>query len=392
MLFAYEAKNRSGKTVSGVLDAANAREASYALYRKKLDLVRLTPQRDRRVPARDVLLTTRVLVNGLAARLPLPKALETAREELPRRHAMRGVLDTILASVRSGSSFSEALDRHPAVFPDVYRSLVQAGEKSGRLAQTLDQALLIFSKGYALRRKVLSALAYPGFVLAFGIAVLVFFMTGIIPRFQQSYRELGQSLPAFTATIMAVSGAVGNNLHWIASGLAAVLTAWWLYRRTAGGRIRTDSWMLRAPFYGSMIRKTASARFARTVGVLLTGGRTVPDALRLARGLLPNACYHDAIDRGVKSLEEGQGFAMALRETGFFPPALVQMAAMGEETGKLAELLVSLADFYEKELDLSVETITGLLTPVLIVILGVIVGVMAFGLFLPIIEIGTVIK
>lgn len=393
MNFYYEAKNKAGDIVSGVIEAPDKEEAAYLLYKKKFEVLKLGKKgKDRKVGERDLILFTRILSNGVEAKIPLVKSLEITLQEIPEKSPLKKVSVSVLTDIRAGKPLSEAFAQYPAVFPNYYISLVKTGERSGKLSKSLAQVLSLLSRGYEVRRKVVSAVMYPAFVLSFGIIVLFFFTNVIIPRFQQSYRDMGGELPAFTSMVVGITGWFNSNSFWLLPLLALVIFGIVRWTKTEQGRLTYERIILKIPVVGDLVKKNAVVQFSRAFSALLGGGVTISDSLELLKNVVQLKLFQGLIQDASVRLSEGKKLSDAFRNTGFVPPALVQMMGMGEESGKLAELTGYLSDFYEKELDVSVERITSLLTPVLIVCIGIIVGIIAVALFLPIIEISSLVR
>lgn len=393
MLFYYEARNKARETITGIIEAPTKDEAVYQVYKKKLEIIKLEKKKkDKKVGDRDLILFTRVFSNGIEAKIPMTRSFEITMAEIPEKSALKRIAASVLTEIRAGKSLSEAFGLFPEVFPSYYISLIKAGEKSGKISRAISQVLSILSKSYEVKRKVLSAMLYPVFVLSFGLIVLFFFTNAIVPRFQQSYREMGGELPVFTGMIIGITGWFNANLFWIVPLLAVGGYLFYRWTRTEKGGLVYEKALLKIPVVGDLVKKNSVVQFSRAFSVLLGGGVTISDSLELLRNIVQLRQFKTLLQDASGRLSEGKKLSDAFQNSGFLPPALTQMIGMGEESGKLAELTGYLADFYEKELDISVERITSLLTPVLIVVIGLIVGVIAVALFLPIIEISNLVK
>lgn len=402
--FDFTAVDAEGRERTGALEAATAERVAEELRRIGLyptavapaGATRAVPTKPRRaalvfgraINAHGLAEFTRQLGTLVQAGLPLLRALQVlARQE--RRPAFREVINQLGAAIAAGDSLAQALERHGRVFPEVYVGLVRAGETGGRLEVALLQLARFLEKADRIRRRVQAALYYPVAVLVVAVLILAALMLFVVPKFRIIFQEQlrGAAMPALTQAVLGASDFVAT--HWVAlaAGAAVLWTGFVLLRRSRAGRAGLDAVALRLPALGELQRKTAVARFARTLGTLLGNGVPILQALAVARDTAGNAVFAAALDGVRERVQAGQAVAAALAAGRRFPDLLVSMAAVGEETGTLAEMLGRVADAYEEEVDAAVGGLTALLEPLLIVFLALTVGTIVIALFLPIVRI-----
>jgi type IV pilus assembly protein PilC len=305
-------------------------------------------------------------------------------EEQTENSLLRRTVSAVREDVTAGIAFSQALARHPRVISELFVAMVRAGETGGNLDGALERVADQLEKDDNLRRTVRAAMVYPALIGAFALAVLVGMVLFIIPVFADMYADLGGRLPALTRVMIGLSDAM--RTYWYAF-LAAPIAGAWLFvrwKRTDGGRRAWDRLKLRIPFrVGSIVRKIAIARFARTLGTLTASGVPLLVALRITARTAGNRVISDPIDEVVERVKEGQPLALPLERTGVFPPMVTHMLAVGEETGAMDRMLHKLADFYEDEVAVQLKSLTSLIEPLLMIVVGAIVGLVVISLYLP---------
>lgn len=331
---------------------------------------------------------TRQFGTLVQAGLPLLRALEVL-ERQERRPAFRAVIAELAAGIVAGESLSTAMVKRRRVFPEVYVGMVRAGEAGGHLEVALLQLARFLEKEDRIRRRVQAALYYPIAVLTVTVLILTGLMLFVVPKFRTIFQEQlrGAEMPGLTQAVLATSDFVGAHAGWLALGGAGLAILHAGVRRAARGRRFLDEAGLRLPALGELRRKTAVARFARTLGTMLGNGVPILQALQVARDTADNAVFATALDAVRLQVQAGVGLAAALRATRRFPDLLESMVAVGEETGALAEMLGRVADAYDEEVDTAVGGLTALLEPLLIVFLALTVGTIVIALFLPIVRI-----
>ena len=346
------------------------------------------------VPTKVLMIFTRQLATLIDAGLPLLKGLSVlAKQE--KNLVLRNSINAMADSVQGGSTFSESMGQHPRIFQRLYVSMVKAGEIGGVLELVLTRLAEFQEKAQKLKNKVKSAMTYPVVVLVIALLILVFLLTTIVPKFATIFKDmLGESekLPALTLWVMGASDFIKNmfvppNLWFTMLGVLAIGSGWWALNNTEGGQVFLDRLKLRLPVFGDIARKGAIARFTRTLGTLVTSGVPILQALNITRETAGNVVLADAITKVHDAVKEGESIVTPLEASGVFPPMVISMVDVGEETGQLPEMLLKVAEVYDDEVDNAVESLTSLLEPLMIVLLAFIVGTIVIALFLPLIKI-----
>lgn len=345
------------------------------------------------VGAKDLVTFTRLFATMIDAGLPIVQCLDILQGQTDNKN-FAAVLRDVKASVEQGATFSDSLRRHPKVFDHLYVNLVQAGEVGGILDTILSRLAVYIEKAMKLRRQVRGAMAYPSIVIVVFFGVLTILLVFVIPGFQTMFKDFGakDELPGLTKMVMAVSAAFVGNAHFIVLGLTALIVAVSYTYRTPAGKKAIHKWLLRLPILGDVLRKIAVARFTRTLGTLLSSGVPILDALEIVAKTAGNVIVEEAIMYARIRIAEGKNMAQPLMETNVFPPMVVQMVGVGEQTGALDAMLNKIADFYEEEVDVAVSALTSLIEPVLMVGIGGTVGVVLIAMYMPIFSIAGKIK
>jgi type IV pilus assembly protein PilC len=344
-----------------------------------------------RVQSGSVALFARQLSTMISAGLPLVRSLRSiARDHHDRKLA--AVLDSVGDEVQKGQSLAAALSAHPAVFDEVFVSLVHTGEVSGTLDRVMDQTAGYLERAEILRLKVEAALRYPIFVLSFAGFIITIMLLKIIPMFSGIYARFGVELPLPTRILLKTSQILtGNLLIFLALALLGAFFAWY-WASTERGRYRIDYIKFNLPLFGDLIRMYAITKFARTLGILTTSGTQILGALKIMRPVPGNKVLERGIDDVRGQVEEGISLSHAMTEAKVFPDMLVQMTATGEETGQLDSMLMRTADFYEQRVTAKVEGLSSLVEPIAIVVLGLVIGLMLIALYLPIFSLGQAMR
>ncbi|OHD57166.1 MAG: hypothetical protein A2Y33_09595 [Spirochaetes bacterium GWF1_51_8] len=395
MIFTYEAFNNSGEKIVGTIDAERKEEVAGILYEQHLIVSKVNPVKSGgsiRVKADELIIFTRLLATAINASVPLTRALEITMEELAPSSPLRIIILSILHQLKVGKALSDSLYMYQNVFSELFVNMVRSGERSGKLGQALSEVLKYLTKRYELKKKISSALLYPGFVFGFAVIILGFFVSVIIPQFKESYSSFGGELPEFTAGLMAVADWFRANFVYLGIGVAGAVVFGRYYFRTDKGRLIYEKILFNLPVVGGLYKMDLISRFTRTLSVLLLNGITLVDALELVQGVVNNRVFEATILDAIHNLTQGKSFTASLKQNKYIPTILIQMAAMGEESGRLAQLMDNLSDFYEKEVDVAVEKLTSVLTPILIAFIGIIIGVIVIGLFLPIFNLSEMVK
>jgi type IV pilus assembly protein PilC len=344
----------------------------------------------RKVKSKVLMIFTRQLATLIDSGLPLLRSLNVlAKQE--RDKVMKNTINKVADSVQSGSTFSDALALHPRIFNDLYVSMVKAGEVGGVLELVLTRLSEFQEKAAKIKNKIIAAMVYPGIVMTMAVGILCFLLIFIVPRFEVIFHDLlgDKPLPPVTRLVIGLSGFMQNHGLVIFGMVVAVVTIYKFVGRTRRGRLIIDNFKLRMPLFGNLNRKSAISRFARTLGTLVTSGVPILQALNITRETAGNAAIAAAIAQVHDSVKEGESIVQPMEASRAFPPMVVSMIDVGEETGKLPEMLLKIADVYDDEVDNAVVALTSMLEPIMIVFLAVIVGTIVLALFTPLISIIT---
>jgi type IV pilus assembly protein PilC len=335
-----------------------------------------------------LMIFTRQLATLVDAGLPLLRGLNVlAKQE--RDGVLKNTINKLADSIQGGSTFSEGLAQHPRVFNNLYVNMVKAGELGGVLEVVLTRLAEFQEKAQRIKNKVAAALVYPLIVMVLAFGIMAFLLVFIVPRFQAIFHDMlgDKPLPAITVLVVSVSNFVQEHWAILLGALAAVIVGYKMMARTRGGRNALDRIKLRLPVFGDLIRKTAISRFTRTLGTLVTSGVPILQALAITRETAGNNVIARAISQVHDSVKEGESIVVPLETSGAFPPMVISMIDVGEETGQLPEMLLKIAEVYDDEVDNSVAAVTSLLEPMMIVFLAVVVGTIVVALFMPLISI-----
>jgi type IV pilus assembly protein PilC len=331
---------------------------------------------------------TRQLATLIDAGLPLLRGLDVLRKQ-EKNPTLKRTLQQLAESVEAGSTFSEALAQHPKIFNRLFVNMVRAGEAGGVLDVTLRRLAEFQEKAQKIKNKVVSAMVYPTVVIFVALTIVTFLMIVIVPKFQEIFNDLleGKSLPPLTLFVMGVSNVVKDQFLLVAGAIAALVITVKILGKTVKGRYYLDLFKLKAPVFGQLIRKVSIARFTRTLGTLIASGVPILQALNIVRETSGNAVVAKAVSQVHDSVKEGERIVEPLEASKVFPPMVISMVDVGEETGALPDMLMKIADVYDDEVDNAVGAITSLLEPIMIVFLAVIVGTIVVAMFLPLISV-----
>jgi len=329
---------------------------------------------------------TRQFSTMIGAGLPMVQCLDILSQQMEAAE-LRKIVGQIKESVQSGTTLSEALRKHKKVFDDLYVNMVEAGEVGGALDTILVRLANYREKADQLARKVKGAMVYPIVVSIVAIGVTVAMLKYIVPVFAKMFSDLGAELPGATQIILSISDIL-NDYFWVfILAVAAMVVTYKMVGRTPNGRLQIDKLKLRIPAIGTLIRKSSVARFSRTLGTLISSGVSILDALDTTARTAGNRVVHDAIKKATLAIAEGDTITGPLKESGVFPPMVVQMISVGEKTGGLDEMLNKIADFYDEEVDAAVAALTSLIEPVVIVVMGAVIGGILIAMYLPMFDI-----
>ena len=392
--YVYRARGADGRSRSGemVADskaavAARLREAGLTVMdvdaRSSRASLSERLERAQGVPAREITVLARQLATMISSGLPLVRALHVLQEQTEHK-LLRRTVAAVREDVTAGLAFSQALARHPRVFNDLFVAMVRAGETGGNLDDVLERVATQLEKDDNLRRTVRAAMVYPSLIAMFAVAVLIGMMLFIIPVFAGMYADLGGALPALTRFMIGLSDAMRTYWYVFLAAPMAGAYGFVRWKRSRAGRKTWDTVKLRMPFrIGGIVRKVAIARFARTLGTLTASGVPILQALRITAQTAGNRVISDPIAGVVERVKEGQPLAPPLAATGVFPPMVTHMLAVGEETGAMDRMLHKLADFYDDEVSAQLKSLTSLIEPLMMMVVGAIVGLVVISLYLP---------
>ena len=342
----------------------------------------------KKIKSKTLMIFTRQLATLIDSGLPLLRGLNVlAKQE--RDAVLKKAINQLADSIQGGGTFSEGLAQHPIIFNDLYVNMVKAGELGGVLELALRRLAEFQEKAAKIRNKVAAAMVYPIIVMALAVAIMAFLLVFIVPKFEAIFHEMlgDKPLPGITLFVIGASRFIQD--HWLVLlGLIILFLAGYKFAaRTVGGRSIVDRFKLRVPLFGSLIRKTAISRFSRTLGTLVTSGVPILQALNITRETAGNTVIAGAISQVHDSVKEGESIVHPLEASGAFPPMVVSMIDVGEETGQLPEMLLKIADVYDDEVDNSVAALTAALEPIMIIILAVVVMTIVIALFMPLLSI-----
>jgi type IV pilus assembly protein PilC len=340
------------------------------------------------VKPKTLMIFTRQLATLIDAGLPLLRGLNVlAKQE--RDTVLKNTINKLADSVQEGSTFSEGLAQHPRLFNNLYVNMVRAGELGGVLELVLTRLAEFQEKAQKVKNKVVAAMVYPIIVLLLAVAIMTFLLIFIVPKFETIFHDMlgDKPLPAITLFVLGVSDSMQHHWALLLGVIVATVVGCKLAARTRAGRVMLDRIKLRAPLFGDLIRKTSISRFSRTLGTLVTSGVPILQALNITRETAGNTVIARAISQVHDSVKEGESIRQPLEASGAFPPMVISMIDVGEETGQLPEMLLKIAEVYDDEVDNSVAALTSLLEPIMIVFLALIVGTIVIALFMPLISI-----
>lgn len=403
-VFEYIAIDAAGKRVKGMLDADTAVSARQKLREMELMPTQVGETTKAVKPARettladllarpktaDIALFTRQLAVLLQAGMPLIDAFNAVLEQIDNKRLVK-VVYQIKETISEGASLSGALEQHTRYFPRLYINMVKAGESSGALEVVLFRLADFMDKQLALRRRVGSALIYPALMMLVGFGVLFFLMTYIIPTITKIFSQFNRALP--TPTIVLISVSAFMRAYWWAIFAALVLAALMVvqYRRTEGGRARWDRMKLAVPIFGKLNRKMAVARFVRTLGTLTQSGVNLLDSLEIVKSIVDNQVISLALAQAQDGVRRGEALAASLKRSGVFPPVVIHMIALGERSGQLEDMLISVADTFDDEVETTLSGLVSLLEPAMIVLMAAVVGFVVLAMLLPIFDMNSII-
>ena len=399
LVFTWEGTDRKGNRIKG-----ESRAASLALARADLRRQGITPlkvrkksssifsNRKQKITSKDIAIFSRQLATMMSAGVPMVQAFDI----VGRGHnnpSMQEMILSIKADVEGGTSLTAALRKHPLYFDDLFCNLVEAGEQAGVLETLLDKIATYKEKTESLKGQIKKALFYPTAVIVVAILITAIIMIFVIPQFKELFSSFGADLPAFTRFVMTISDFVAAWWWAILAGVVAgVVVASNIWKRSPKFRETIDRLLLKVPVIGMILHKATLARFCRTTATMFAAGVPLVEALQSVAGATGSTVYEQAVLKMRDDVATGQSLQLALRQQGLFPHMVIQMVTIGEESGALDDMLAKVADFYEEEVDNAVDALSSLLEPLIMVILGTVIGGLVIALYLPIFQLGSVVS
>jgi general secretion pathway protein F len=392
----------SGKAAKGVRDAENPKALRAVLRREGILLSNATEESGgkaakgktseidvfaffKRAGTNDVAVMTRQLATLVRAGIPLVESIAALTEQLEKQDLKR-VMTAVRERLNEGTSFSKALETHTRIFPPLYINMVAAGEASGTLEAVLERLADFMEAQARLKGKVGAALAYPILMTLIGFGLMSVLMVAVVPKVTSIFQSMDHPLPWYTQLLIIISGVLAN--YWWLLAIIGASSAYFFQRwvRTKEGRLRWDTIILGIPIFGKLIQMLAVARFAKTLSTLLASGVPLLKAMEIVRNVLGNAALENVVSTAAGSIREGESIAEPLRRSGRFPPIVTHMIAVGEKSGQLEQMLGSVADSFDAQVEVRVQALTSLLEPLIIVVMGGAVGFIAFAILMPLIQ------
>ena len=383
--------------MSGVLEYSDKALLVEALRKKDLIIISIEETAKRRpvfsggnVKLEEIVIFSRQLATMVDSGIPLVQALDILCEQI-EKPVFKNIMAKIKDDIETGSSLSDALARHPGLFSTLYVNMVRAGESSGALDDILDRLATYLEKTNTLQRKVKSSLVYPAVVITMAMLITLVMLLKVIPTFKGIFTMLGGELPLPTRILIFISDTIRQMFLYVASGIAVMVFALRKYARTSQGRENFDKILLNMPVLGTLFRKVAVAKFTRTFATLIKSGVPILVSLEIVGKTAGNAVIEKAVESVRNGIKEGENIADPLAKSGAFPPMVVRMIKVGEQTGELEKMLTKIADFYEDQVDAAVSGLTSLIEPLIIGFLGIVIGGIVIAMFLPVFKLTEIV-
>ncbi|MEI7904563.1 MAG: type II secretion system F family protein [Candidatus Firestonebacteria bacterium] len=394
-VFSYKAKTAAGAMVNGTMEADSDKVVGAKLRAQKLQPVQIilekkklsTAFKIKSVSIKDLAIFSRQFSTMISAGVPVLQSLNIIRDQVENK-TLAEIVSKVRDDIGQGSTLSDALAKFPTVFSNLYVNMIKAGESAGILDGILQRLATYLEKSDALKRKIKSAMMYPVMVLSVAIGVTVFLMVAVIPTFKDVFSSFGKELPLPTRVVIQISEFMMKffmppQVFIEAAVIIGSVLGIRSFMRTRKGQMFWNGLQLKMPMFGILIRKVAIAKFARTLGTLIKSGVAILEALEITAKTAGNVVVEEAILKARASIREGENITEPLKASGIFPPMVVQMVAVGEETGTLDDMLIRSADFYDEEVDTAVSGLTSMLEPLIMAFLGVMIGGIVIAMFMP---------
>lgn len=398
--FAYKARAATGAVLSGTVEAADQRTAVDQLRAQRLILLEINEVSPGlmdslkkmgffkpKVEQKDIVLFSRQLSTLVSAGVALVSGLNILQEQIISP-TFRNIVLKIKEDIESGLPIADALRKHPDAFTDLYVAMIKAGEVGGILDVILERLSNYLESAEQLRGKVKGAMMYPAVVCTIAGAVTVFLLVGVIPTFKEIFSSFGAELPLPTRIVIGISEALQNQWYVFAGVPALAFVGFKKWTKTEKGKYIFDAQTLKVPLFGPLLKKVAVAKFTRTLGTLVKSGVPILQAMETVAQTAGNKVIEQAVMSARESIREGERIAEPLKKSGVFPPMVVQMIAVGEETGNMDIMLNKIADFYDQEVDVAVKGLTSMIEPIVIVVMGIVIGGIVVAMFIPMFELG----
>jgi type IV pilus assembly protein PilC len=389
-VYQYTAKDKTGNTMVGILEAGTELEVADALHKKELVVVRVelvkkkaAAHRSKKVKLDDLVIFSRQLATMIDAGIPLVHSLGILSEQIENKN-FKEVISQVRQDIEAGTNFSDALSRHPAAFSELFINMTKAGETSGMLDEVLDRLASYLEKSAALARKISSSLVYPAVVVTMAALITTLLLLKVVPTFKGIFDTLGGQLPLPTLVLIFISDLFRKYFIFTVGGTIVGVFVLKKYLATEKGRYKFDSYKLKAPVLGTLFKKLAVAKFSRTFSTLCKSGVSVLSALDIVSKTSGNKVVEEAVVSCSNSVRDGESISKPLSKSGVFPPMVTRMIAVGEQTGQLEKMLSKVADFYDEQVDAAASALTSMIEPLVIAFLGVVIGGIVISLFLPI--------
>jgi type IV pilus assembly protein PilC len=400
-IYKYTGKDAKGKAISGSVSAENESAAMNKLRAQKVSVASLVAGAgfdpvamikkltQPGVTVTDISIFSRQFATMINAGLPVLQALNIIGEQT-LNPTFKKIIQGLKDDIGSGANLSDSMGKYPDTFDELYVNMIRSGELGGVLDVILERLSVYMEKADALRRKIKSALMYPAVVMMVSFAVVVFLMVKVVPTFEEVFNSFGAKLPGPTQLLVDTSKFFQSSWYIMIAAIIAAVVAFKLISKTEKGAFILDGYTLKMPVFGDLIKKSAVAKFSRTLGTLLKSGVPILEALDTVAKTAGNKVVEDVIMGARASIREGQGITEPLKKNNVFPPMVVQMVSVGEETGKIDEMLMRAADFYEEEVDTAVEGLSSIIEPLIIVFLGGTIGFIVVAMFMPMFDLGNI--
>ncbi len=400
--YRYTAKDRSGRSVAGVMEANDERSMLEILRKQELVVITLKPDKQKakigkaakgggKIKLQELVLFSRQLATMIDSGIPLMQALEILTEQIDNK-GFKAIVAEVKKDVATGSSFNEALGKHPRAFSPLFVNMVKAGESSGALDDIMERLASYLEKTDHLVRKVKSAMVYPTVVVCMAMAITLVLMLKVVPVFKSIFADFGGELPLPTQILINISDfLLASFVIWVGGAFGGIVLLK-RFAKTEKGRLFFDAQKLRMPIFGILLRKVAVSKFTRTLATLVKSGVPILQALEIVGKTSGNVIIENAIEKVRQSIRDGENITTPLMRSKVFPPLVVRMISVGEQTGELEKMLTKIADFYDDQVDASVSALTSLIEPLVIAFLGIVIGGIVICMFMPIFKLSTLVQ